>query len=62
MLKCAFPAHAIDQSHEQNNPLVKGDGGDVGLTENPTALHHWMVPSPEMAGLVGECDGLIEKG
>ncbi|CAC5395774.1 unnamed protein product [Mytilus coruscus] len=25
---------AIDQVHEQNNALVKGDGGAIGLTEN----------------------------
>ena len=24
---------AIDQAHEQNNAMVKGDGGAVGLTE-----------------------------
>ena len=28
---------AIDQAHEQNNAMVKGDGGAVGLTENPNA-------------------------
>ena len=31
----AFSAMAIDQAHEQNNAAVKGDGGAVGLTENP---------------------------
>lgn len=29
-----FSAIAIDQAHEQNNALVKGDGGAVGLTQN----------------------------
>ena len=38
-----FSAISIDQAHEQNNALVKGDGGAVGLTENPAALHRWMV-------------------
>ena len=28
----------IDQAHEQNNELVKGSGGAVGLTENPSAF------------------------
>ena len=36
--KHVFSAIAIDQAHEQNNASVKGDGGAVGLTENPTAL------------------------
>ena len=34
----SFSAFAIDQAHEQNNASVKGDGGAVGLTENPAAL------------------------
>ena len=29
-----FSAIHIDQAHEQNNAMVKGDGGAVGLTEN----------------------------
>ena len=28
----------IDQAHEQNNAIVKGSGGAVGLTESPTAF------------------------
>ena len=34
----SFSAIAIDQAHEQNNALVKGDGGAIGLTESPEAL------------------------
>lgn len=41
--KHAFSAIAIDHAHEQNNASVKGDGGAVGLTENPSALRRWMV-------------------
>ena len=33
-----FSSIPIDQAHEQNNDLVKGSGGAVGLTENPSAL------------------------
>jgi len=29
---------AIDQADEQNNAVVKGDGGAVGLTQSPAAL------------------------
>ena len=36
--KHAFSAIAIDHAHEQNNASVKGDGGAVGLTENPSVL------------------------
>ena len=49
-----FSAIAIDQAHEQNNGMVKGDGGAVGLTENPSALRRWMISGPEMARLVSE--------
>ncbi|XP_068749352.1 uncharacterized protein [Montipora capricornis] len=28
----------IDKAHEQNNAIVKGSGGAVGLTESPTAF------------------------
>lgn len=38
-----FSAMAIDQAHEQNNAVIKGDGGAIGLTEDPTALRQWMV-------------------
>ena len=50
----AFAALAIDQVHEQNNASVKGDGGAVGLTENPAALRRWMVSGPEMARVIAE--------
>ena len=51
-----FSAIAIDQAHEQNNAMVKGEGGAVGLTENPSALRRWMMSGPEMARLVNEFD------
>ena len=49
-----FFAIAIDQAHEQNNGMVKGDSGTVGLAKNPRALRRWMTSGPEMARLVGE--------
>lgn len=49
-----FSAIAIDQAHEQNNAAVKGDGGAVGLTGNPSALRRWMVAGPEVAWLIEE--------
>ena len=38
---------ALDHAHEQVNAVVKGEGGAVGLTENPAALRRWMVAGPE---------------
>lgn len=36
--KRMFPAFPIDQAHVQNNTHIKGDGGAVGLTDDPCAL------------------------
>ena len=44
----------IDQAHEQNNKLVKGDGGAIGLTENSAELTRWMVSGPEISRVVHE--------
>ena len=29
---------ALDQVHEQNNALIKSEGGALGITERPSAL------------------------
>ena len=42
----------MDQAHEQNNAIIKGDGGAVGLTEDPGALWRWMVAGPELSHLI----------
>eukprot|EP00745_Piridium_sociabile_P026549 TRINITY_DN4240_c0_g1_i3.p1 TRINITY_DN4240_c0_g1~~TRINITY_DN4240_c0_g1_i3.p1 ORF type:complete len:1496 (-),score=398.92 TRINITY_DN4240_c0_g1_i3:837-5324(-) len=47
-----FSALALDQAHEQNNAVIKGDGGAIGLTEDPGALRRWMVAGPEVSRLV----------
>ena len=44
-----FSAIAFDHAHEQINAVVKGDGGAIGLTQNPRALLRWMVAGPEIA-------------
>ena len=44
-----FSSIPLDQAHEQNNELIKGDGGVIGITENPNALLRWMVAGPELA-------------
>ena len=50
--KNRFSSMPIDQAHEQNNELVKGSGGAVGLTENPSAFRKWMIAGPEQARLL----------
>ena len=52
--RCKFSCIPIDQGYEQNNKLVKGLGGAVGLTENPVAFRRWMVAGPEQARLLTE--------
>jgi len=52
--KRIFSSIATDQAHEQNNACIKGDGGAVGLMDNPNALQRWMVAGPEVARVIGE--------
>ena len=47
-----FSSIPIDQAHEQNNALIKEDGGAVGLTDNQSVLQRWMVAGPEVARVV----------
>ena len=56
-----FSNIAIHQVYEQNNAHGKGDGGAVGLTQNPSALRRGMVSGPEMARLIEEFQASIEK-
>lgn len=52
-----FSSLPIDQVHEQNNKIVKGAGGVIGLTDNPVAFTRWMVAGPEQARLLSEFEG-----
>ena len=54
-----FSSIALDHAHEQVNAVVKGEGGAVGLTENPAALRSWMVAGPELARMVEEFEEVI---
>ena len=38
---------AFDHAHEQESAKVKGEGGTVCLTENPSALRRWMIQELE---------------
>ena len=55
--KSLFSAIALDHAHEQVNAGVKGEGGAVGLTENPAALRRWMVAGPELSRMIEEFEG-----
>ena len=55
-----YSAIAIDQAHEQNNAVVKWYGGAIGLTEDPAALHRWMVAGPEISRLVEDYEAASE--
>ena len=55
-----FSLIALDHNHEQENEIIKGDGGAVGLTENPTALKRWMMAGPEIARVVKEFESTFE--
>ena len=55
-----FSLIALDHNNEQENDIIKGDGGAVGLTENLTALKRWMVAGPEIAGVLKEFESTFE--
>ena len=42
----------IDQAHEQNNKLVKIDGGATDLLNDNTAFLKWTVRGPEVTEMV----------
>ena len=52
-----FSSIALSHCHEQVNAVVKGEGGAVGLTENPAALRRWMVAGPELSRMLQEFEG-----
>ena len=49
-----YSAMSIDLAHEQANAVIKGDGGAIGLTDDPSALRRWMVAGPEASHLVSQ--------
>ena len=57
--KRLFSSIAPDHAHKQVNAIMKGEGGAVGLTENPAALRRWIVAGPELARMVKEFEQVI---
>ena len=56
-----FSSIPLDQAHEQNNELIKGDCGGIGITETPGALLRWMVAGPELARVVKEFESTLKE-
>ena len=46
----------VDQAHEQNNKVVKVDGGVIGISENETALLKWAVAGPFINDLLNQAN------
>ena len=46
----------IDQAYAQENAKLKGKGGVVGLTENPSAPRKWVISGPEVSRLLAEIE------
>ena len=64
--KMGIPFCLIGSDHalEKNNKLLKVNGGVVGLTQNPTALHRFCLISPSLASLRSQFlknSGIIDK-
>ena len=56
-----FSALTHDQIHEQQNAIVKGDGGIIGITENEGALHRWMVAGPQIDRILNEFEDQFQR-
>ena len=51
-----FSRIALDQVHEQNNKVIKGQGGAASVlnSQNDSALIRWETCGPEVARIVSE--------
>ena len=56
-----FSELGIDQAHEQNNAVVKGGGGAIGLTEDEEALRRWNIVGPLLSELINEFEVDLNK-
>ena len=56
-----FSNMGIDQAHEQNNKILKDDGGIIGILDNPTALLKWAICGPVICEMFKEGEE-TEKG
>jgi len=56
-----FSAISSDQAHEQNNAIVKGVGGAVGLLTDTAAIRRWLVSGPEISHFVDSFEHRIMR-
>ena len=49
-----FSTIALDHAHEQNNKVMKDQGGIIGITQDPDALLRWSVTGPELVRFISE--------
>ena len=56
----SFSAMALDQAHEQNNAVIKGAGGVIGLLtpDMEPALRRWEIAAPDVGRLIAEYEHL----
>ena len=47
-----FSGMPIDQVYDQNNAVIKGEGGAIGPSKDESALRKWMVAGPEVSRMV----------
>ena len=61
--KRPFSRMALDQVHQQNNKIIKGQGGASNFLnmENESALIRWETCGPEVARIVSEFEELYEE-
>ena len=43
-----------DQAHEQNNKVIKADGGAIGILDNESVLLLWVTSGPQISGMLSE--------
>ena len=56
-----FSGLPIDQAHEKNNAVIKGEAVAIGLTQDESAFRRWMVAGPEVSLLVSNYDTVSGK-
>ena len=52
----SFSSMGID--HEQLHTVIKGDGGAIGLTEDPEKFHRWMLCGPETERMIKQFENV----
>ena len=56
-----FSSIAIDQSHEQLNKLIKGNGGAIGLTHSEEALTKWLTAAPVLSQMLQDFEAHLSS-